>query len=155
MITLQKANKTWWRKPLVRSGGNITTAELAILSLELAKGETGVWMNSRGVTSGVTYLEAKCVDDKITFKTIRKSLPLWLSRKIGNIYKSGGIQKGCPDLVIWDIERDRCRMVEVKCPLWDKISPEQMKFIAYARSLDIDVKIVEWEFIQNKLDKAK
>jgi hypothetical protein len=43
MINLVKTDKKWWQKPLVSFHGNLTTAELAILSLEIHKNEHGVW----------------------------------------------------------------------------------------------------------------
>lgn len=146
MIRLQKTHNTWWQKPLVSSSNKSTTAELAILSLELANGESGVWVNSRGAKSGVVDLVDRGTGNHRAFKTIRKKLPAWLAGKIEQIYRYARIRKGCPDLVIWNPEIQCWRMVEVKRPSCDKVSRDQIKFIDRARLLGIDVKIVEWEF---------
>lgn len=146
MIKLEKANETWWRKPLVRFLGKSTTAELAILSLELSPSETGVWMNSRRVTSGVVDLRTIETEKCKAFKSIRESLPEWLSRKLSDVYKLAELRKGCPDLVIWNATTGQCRLVEVKCPLWDKISLDQQKFIAAGTVLGIQTKVVYWRF---------
>ena len=62
------------------------------------------------------------------------------------LYKTAGVSKGFPDLVLWDPEKESCRLVEVKNPQWDKLSTEQDRFLAAARKLRISAKVVNWAF---------
>jgi hypothetical protein len=148
--TLQfpRADAYWWRKPRVMHGGRATTAELAILDRELETGEQGAWLNSRGTTSGVIELVACTTGEQKSYETRRIRLPPFVSRALEGLYVEAKLTKGCPDLVIW---RDvpRCiRLVEVKCPRWDKPSREQEKFMSVAAAAGIRTKLVEWEFEQ-------
>jgi hypothetical protein len=45
----------------------------------------------------------------------------------------------------------QCRLVEVKCPAWDRVTPEQEKFMKRARSLGIEIQTVEWKFSTGNL----
>jgi len=83
---------------------------------------------------------------KGTFETRREPLPLFVVKKLEEIYARSGVQRGCPDLVIWRTDRDQFRLVEVKCPDWDKPSKEQGAFIQVASQLGIETSIVEWSF---------
>ena len=50
--------------------------------------------------------------------------------------------------MIWNADTKRIRLVEVKCPHWDKPSKEQEMFLQVAESTGVSAKIVEWEFHQ-------
>lgn len=134
---------TWWRKPLLRFSRKILPAELVVLARELSGNEAGAWINSRGTTSG-------CVDlvrvGPRKFKTKRIPLPGFVSARLRRLYRTSRVKKGCPDLVIWNPKSARMRLVEVKCPHWDRPSKEQEIFLASARKTGIAAKIVEWEF---------
>lgn len=53
---VKSAGSKWWQKPLVLHQGRQLPAELIILQDELGAGEHGVWLNSRGLKSGVAEL---------------------------------------------------------------------------------------------------
>jgi VRR-NUC domain-containing protein len=142
MHIFRNAHKKWWQKPLIETGRGVLPAELAILKLELGEAEDGVWINSRGTKTGVYDLEY--IDGK--FQTIRKELPELVTRFLVDTYKSKALAKGCPDLVIWDIESESFRFVEVKCPRWDRLGKEQIAFIAHAKEKGIGTTIAEWIF---------
>jgi len=127
----------------VRQDDRILPAELVILAGELAPGENGAWLNSRGLDSGVSDLLRSSLGE---FKTKRIPLPKFVSTRLQQLYHKAKVKKGCPDLVIWNQETKQMRLVEVKCPHWDRPSPEQKLFIAAAESSGIGAKIVEWEF---------
>ena len=69
-----------------------------------------------------------------------------MSEALAGIYEASGLRKGCADLVIWDVDTRAVRLVEVKCPHWDRPSVEQEKFLETARGMGIPASIVEWEF---------
>lgn len=126
--------------------GKPVTAELAILALELGAHESGVWLNSRGRTSGVIDLMPVRKAGKSTFRTIRKPIPLFVAALLEQIYCRAQLAKGCPDLAIWRGDSETLRLVEVKCPHWDRPSPEQHRFMAEAARSGVPTKVVEWEF---------
>ena len=144
ILKLESAERKWWNKPLVRFGGRLIPAELAILFSELAPGVQGVWINSRGTNSGVADL---ITSEKDKYLTKQVPLPTFVSELLKNIYILANVKKGCPDLVIWNPETKRMRFIEVKCPHWDRPSQEQNKFISAAESSGISAEIAEWEFI--------
>lgn len=129
-------------------GGRATTAELAILDTELDAGERGVWLNSRGTKSGVVELVIRPTGEANSYETRRMPLPTFVSRKLDELYVEAKLNKGCPDLVIWQVMPPGIRLVEVKCPHWDRPSQEQEKFMSVAAAAGISTKIVEWEFEQ-------
>ena len=147
MHVFGKAEEKWWQKPLVLMNDAVLPAELAVLQLEKGDGEDGVWINSRGTTSGVTGLER--VSGKL--RTVRKDLPDAVSTFLIEAYRSTSLAKGCPDLVIWNTSSMDFRFVEVKCPVWDRPTKEQNEFMAYARSLGVGAEIVEWVFEKDEL----
>ena len=142
MYTFRRAQERWWNKPLVDLASGAVPAELAILELELRNGEEGVWMNSRSVTTGVCGLAR----NSQTIKAIRKPLATVAAEVLAEIYDATELTKGCPDLVIWNTNSRLLRLVEVKCPIWDRPTPEQEIFMEYAKSKGIDTKIAEWYF---------
>lgn len=142
-LRLKAARKRWWRKPLVQLGRHTLPAELVVLAAELRHAESGAWLNSRGLASGVADL----IPDKSTasgFRTQRIALPAFVASTLRRIYRASGLRKGCPDLVIWS--EKAVRLVEVKCPHWDKPSPEQELFMRFAEKTGVRTRIVEWEF---------
>ncbi len=145
MIRFSRAGSYWWRKRLVRVDSRALPAELAVLARELRSLERGAWVNSRPKASGVVDL-VPVPSGKGTFETRREPLPLFVVKKLEEIYARSGVQRGCPDLVIWRTDRDQFRLVEVKCPDWDKPSKEQGAFIQVASQLGIETSIVEWSF---------
>lgn len=147
-LRFAKADAHWWRKPLVMHGGRATTAELAILDMELGAGEQGVWLNSSGAKSGVVDLVADRTSEADSLGTRRVQLPTFVSRLLEKLYIGANSTKGCPDLVIWCTDPPDIRLVEVKNPGWDKLSREQEQFISIAAAAGIHTKLVEWEFEQ-------
>jgi hypothetical protein len=143
MLRLQRSGITWWQKPLTLVAGRALPAELAVLAAELGPDEAGVWLNSRGTRTGVVDL-LEIVPGK--FKTKRAPLPRFVSTMLSALYASTGLTKGAPDLVIWSLSTQSMRLVEVKCPHWDKPSPEQLKFLAAAAESGLETSIAEWEF---------
>jgi hypothetical protein len=144
MLQLEKSTCRWWQKPLVNLSGKLLPAELVVLNRELQDGEKGVWLNSRGTTSGVVDL-LSLPNEK--FKTVRIELPELISHALSSLYKTTGLYKGIPDLVIWNEVSMSIRFVEVKCPHWDFLSKEQNYFINAANKQGIATSIVEWEFV--------
>jgi hypothetical protein len=128
--------------------GKATTAELAILDIELEPGEQGVWLNSRATATGAVELVLRPKDNDGAFRTRRMPLPTFVSRMLEQLYVDADLTRGCPDLVIWRDMPQGMRLVEVKCPRWDKPSREQEKFMSVAAAGGIQTKIVEWEFEQ-------
>jgi hypothetical protein len=55
-LRFKSAGSKWWQKPLALYQGKQLPAELIILQGELGAGEHGVWLNSRGLKSGVEDL---------------------------------------------------------------------------------------------------
>ena len=135
-----------WNKPLVRLSSRSIPAELAILSLEIRSGEKGAWLNSRKSDSGVVDLACRVRNRKARYYSLRENLPKFVSKKIMEIFRLAKLEKGCPDLVMWNMESLRLRFIEVKCPRWDKLTKEQQQFMRVAKLNGISVKIVEWEF---------
>ena len=80
-------------------------------------------------------------------KTKRAALPGFVSDALTAIYEKSGLRKGCADLVIWDQASQRLRLVEVKCPHWDRPSVEQAKFMQVALDMGMTTSIAEWEFV--------
>ena len=115
MLQLYRSNERWWQKPLGELSGKILPVELLVLRVELGESEDGVWLNSRGAKSGVIDLVRK-VDGK--FKTVRRSLPNFVSDALTSIYKVMKNKKGATDLAIWHESSLQVRFVEVKCPHW-------------------------------------
>lgn len=122
--------------------GKPLPAELAVLYLSLCEAEKGVWMNSR--STRVTDL----IRDKQTgkFKTVRAQLPGFVSKVLESFYARPEIKRGVFDLVIWNEERQTARFVEVKCPHWDRLTPEQAVFVDIAEEMGTETSVVEWEF---------
>ena len=143
LLQFESAGCKWWRKPLVLHDERTLPAELAILALELRAGESGVWLNSRSLDSGVADLVSTKLGE---FKTKRIPLPAFVSEQLKQLYLKTNVKKGCPDLVIWNLKAMLMRLVEVKCPHWDRPSQEQNQFIEAAELSGIRAKIVEWEF---------
>jgi hypothetical protein len=150
MLRLIKANASWWRKPLVRLGQKILTAELAVLACELVEEEQAVLLNSRSRTSGVNDLVPGLPGRQGSpFKTRRAALLSFVTTALNTLYSKANVARGCPDLVIWHAESQLVRLVEVKCPNWDRISADQDCFMAAAVAMGVPVKIVEWEFVED------
>lgn len=145
MLQFESAGVKWWRKPLVLFGGRHTPAELAVLSTELRSGESGAWLNSRGTKTGVVDLVPADRNAKSAYRTRRVSLPAFVSETLVHLYDAAGVRKSCPDLVIWDVQTNGVRFVEVKCPHWDQISDEQDQFSRVAQPLGFPASVVEWE----------
>jgi hypothetical protein len=146
IIKFLKSRQKWWQKPLADVGGRLIPLELAILELSLKPGEVGAWLNSRSRRSGVDDLT---LDAKGSFRTNRIPLPDFVGEFLDRLYTSTGLAKGCPDLVIWDAATQRVRLIEVKCPHWDRPSREQIAFIEAAAELGIETAIAEWEFSED------
>lgn len=145
-LQFHSAGVTWWQKPLVQLDGRFLPAELVVLSLELRPGEAGAWLNSRSTTSGVVDLIEEYGETTGTFSTVRATLPSFVTDILVELYRAADLRKGCPDLVIWNVETSDARLVEVKCPHWDKPSADQQNFMVVAESMRIPVSVVEWEF---------
>ena len=145
MLRFEQATERWWNKPLVSLSGRILPAELAVLEADLAPGESGAWMNSRGTTTGATDLIL--TGTRPAFKTRRIRLPEFVSSVLRDIYKKANLRWGCADLVIWSTASCEVRLVEVKCPHWDKPSREQRIFLQVAEEMGLESSVVEWEFL--------
>ncbi|TAK56753.1 hypothetical protein EPO17_03770 [Patescibacteria group bacterium] len=145
MLRFNRANKTWWRKPLAIFRGRTIPAELAVLSTELKPDESGAWLNSRGLASGVVDL----MNVGGETKTARIPLPDCVTESLRKILAAAQLRKGIPDLVIWDAPAKSIRLVEVKCPHWDRPTSEQEIIFETLRRLQIPFKVVEWEFIED------
>ena len=145
MLRFIRSDQRWWNKPLVNEAGEELPAELIILRSLLRPGEEGAWMNSRGRKSGVVALEW---GTKGSAKTIRRNLPDFVARALGEIYEEAHLSRGCPDLVIWNLSTQRIRLVEVKCPHWDRPSNDQQEFMRVAGARGIPTEVVEWEFAE-------
>ncbi len=143
MLQFSRSAQRWWNKPLVEHAGEHLPAELVILRSLLSAGEEGAWMNSRGRVSGVVGLE-RTDDGKA--KTARRDLPAFVARALGEVYHESRLSRGCPDLVIWNLPTQKLRLVEVKCPHWDRPSQHQHEFMRVAAQRGIPTEVVEWEF---------
>ena len=144
MLQFEPADAKWWGKPLVLFNGRHIPAELAVLSRELQAAESGAWLNSRGTKSGVVDLIPD--DARGSYRTRRVSLPTFVSKTLDHLYQVAEVDAGCADLVIWNVQTRHVRLVEVKCPHWDRPSAEQEQFLRIAKSLGMAASIVEWEF---------
>lgn len=144
MLKFPRANVTWWQKPLVIFGGAVVPAELAILRTECGSNERGVWLNSRGLATGACDLIAR--ESRTGFQTVRERIPRHVAEVLKSIYDHTQLTKGCPDLVIWRTDASTFRLVEVKCPHWDRPSAAQVEFMAEAERRGVGTKVVEWEF---------
>jgi len=142
MRVLRSAGEKWWGKPLVLFEHRHLPAELVVLAMELRPGESGAWLNSRGTETGVVDL----VRTDTSYRTQRAPLPEFVSQTLVRLYDAAGVRKGCPDLVIWDAQTKAVRLVEVKCPQWDRPSDEQDLCLRVARSLGVPASVVEWKF---------
>jgi hypothetical protein len=133
----------WWGKRLVLVEGRALPlpAELAVLRSECQKGEVGVWLNSRGKRTGVVDFIRR-EDGK--YRTQREALPAFVSGCLTLLYKETGLTRGCPDLLIWNSDQQNIRMVEVKCPRWDKLTNDQLAFLQAAEKMGIQTKTIEW-----------
>jgi len=147
MLRLVKANVTWWRKPLVLVDGRCLPAELAVLSQTLRDGEDGAWINSRGTDTAAVDLIRR-PDGK--FATVRAKLPDFVQERLKSFYDHPEVAKGVFDLVIWHISDKKVRFVEVKCPHWDRPTPEQKRFAELANEWGIETHIAEWEFVSGE-----
>jgi hypothetical protein len=143
MLYLEPANAKWWQKPLARTDGRVLPAELIVLRSQLKPDESGAWLNSRGVASGAVDLIPGPAG---RFKTVRVRLPDFVSAKLRDVYRLAGLKKGAPDLIVWNEKLQYVRFIEVKCPLWDKPSTEQLRFHETARELGSECEVVEWCF---------
>jgi hypothetical protein len=143
MHRLPRSLHQWWQKPLTELDGRPVPAELAVLRAELREGETGAWLNSRGTGSGVVDLVRK-PDGK--YVTVRIELPQFVTDLLCSLYAASGQKRGMPDLVVWNATTQNIRLVEVKCPQWDRPSQYQKEFHGVARANGIEVSMVEWEF---------
>lgn len=141
-----RAHRFWWRKPLVLASGQAIPAELAVLAEEVRTNQCGVWLNSRGRVSGVVDLVPFLGSKGPTYRTRRSPLPLFVAAELEDIDRRAKLAKGCPDLVVLRSDRETFRLVEVKCPHWDKLSAEQERFIGVARRRGISTHVAEWEF---------
>jgi hypothetical protein len=146
VLQFQPAQVIWWQKPLVRVDGRILPAELAVLAIELDPLERGVWMNSRGTRSGVVDLVPVTAGGGSAYATRRAPLPSFVARALASIYRRARLVKGCPDLVIWHLERNTFRLVEVKRAHWDAVTTEQERFMRAAARDEVRTSVVEWEF---------
>ena len=143
MLRLTKSHERWWQKPLADMGGKPLPAELVVLYAELQDGEAGVWLNSRGTSTGAVDL-TRSSGGKL--ETVRTKLPPFVSDLLRSLYEATGLAKGAPDLVIWNSSSNSVRFVEVKCPHWYRPSEEQLKFLAAAEEHGVEASIAEWEF---------
>jgi hypothetical protein len=116
------------------------------MKLELRLGETGAWLNSRSTASGVVDL-VQGPDGH--FETERTELPDFVSELLDTIYEATGLSKGAPDLVLWDSEEESVRLVEAKCPHWDQLSDEQIRFLEAAEAHGASASVVKWEFFSD------
>jgi len=80
-------------------------------------------------------------------RTVRRQLPEFVSRALDEIYRDAQLARGCPDLVIWNPNTSTVRLVEIKCPHWDRPSREQKEFMLTAEKKGIVTQVVEWEFL--------
>jgi len=149
MITFRRPSERWWQKPLAEVNGRPLPAELAVLLAELQAGESGAWLNSGGTRSGAIDLTTAPTGK---LATVRAELPAFVSKLLRALHAATGLSRGAPDLVIWSTNAESVRFVEVKCPHWDRPSPEQLKFLAAARERGIEASIAEWEFLPAATD---
>lgn len=145
MLRFTKSEERWWQKPLAQIDGRPLPAELAVLHAELLPHEAGAWLNARSTRSGIVDLVRSGGGG---LRSKRRRLPPFVSEALRALYDATALRKGAPDLVIWNTEATTLRFVEVKCPHWDRPSPEQLKFLAAAQARGIETSIAEWEFAE-------
>jgi len=145
-LKFDPVGRKWWNKPLVLFKGRHIPAELAVLSMEVGSDECGAWLNSRGTKTGVVDLVPADTKAIGSYRTRRILLPAFVSKMLTHLYQMTGVRKGCPDLVIWDTQTATARLVEVKCPHWDKLTEEQEQFLRVAKLIGVPTSTVEWEF---------
>ena len=75
------------------------------------------------------------------------SSPIFVGRALSEIYNETHLARGCPDLVIWNSRTQKVRLVEVKCPHWDRPSADQHEFMRVAARRGVSTEVVEWEFL--------
>lgn len=152
MHAFELAQATWWNKQLILVDGMPTVAELGVLAANLRQDETGVWLNASsrawmnrptGSHTGVIGLVAEASKPS-GFSTIRVSIPGAVIGQLTAIYSHAGIDRGCPDLVLWDHNASRIRLIEVKCPAWDRLTADQVSFLNSARELGIEAEVRDW-----------
>jgi hypothetical protein len=143
MLKFPSHPERWWQKRLVDDNGRPLPAELAVLRRVLRPGESGAWLNSRGTRTGVIDL-ARTPEGRL--KTVRTELPEFVSDLLKSFYKMPNVTKGIFDLVIWNESDQPVRFVEVKCPHWDRLTPEQTAFTKIAQERNIEAEIPEWKF---------
>ena len=148
MLRFERASERWWNKPLVSLSGRILPAELAVLEAELAPGECGAWMNSRGTATGA--IDLILTGTRPAFKTRRIALPEFVSSMLREIYEKADLKWGCADLVIWNEASREVRLVGVTCPYSDKPSREQRIFFRVAEEMGLEISVVEWEFASRR-----
>jgi VRR-NUC domain len=142
-LQFERSPERWWQKPLVVVADRHLPAELVVLQASLRAGENGAWLNSRGIGSATVDLKR---DELRKFKTVRVVLPDFVAGKLRDLYKETQLKKGAPDLVVWHERTRRIRFVEVKNPLWDRPSHEQLKFLRAAQAKGMPTEIAEWGF---------
>jgi hypothetical protein len=103
-------------------------------------------MNSRGTTSGVVDLIPTTAVEGSGYVTTRELLPGFVAEALTGIYRRTRLAKGCPDLVIWHLDRDTFRLVEVKRRHFDAPTTGQEHFMRSAASAGVRTSVVEWEF---------
>ena len=143
MLKLSRSVHSWWQKPLIMEGDKSLPAELVILNRMMEYDEEGAWLNSRGTTTGVYDLIEY---EPGKFRTIRCNLPDFVQGCLRTFYDHPDIDKGVFDLVLWRNSDKRIRFIEVKCPHWDRQTPEQISFSEVVRERGIKTEVVEWEF---------
>jgi hypothetical protein len=126
-------------------GGKPLPAELVVLYAELQDGEAGVWLNSRGTSTGAVDL-VRGAGGKL--RTARVELPHFVSAAVESLYEATGLLEGAPDLVVWSEVDHSIRFIEVKCPHWDRPSDAQLKFMQAAEQRGYGTSISEWEFVE-------
>ena len=124
MLKLEPAGIKWWRKPLAICNGRPLPAELVVLRSTLRTDEDGAWLNSRGTKTGAVDLRKKGTGK---FATARVALPDHVQACLRSFYEHPEIRKGVYDLVVWSRSSGSIRFVEVKCPKWDRRTPEQLR----------------------------
>ena|SRR5215471_6713376 len=151
MLRFPRAEAYWWRQPLVRVRRRSLPAELAVLALELGAAEQGSWLNVRPKASGIVELLPLSTRRGPSFRPRREPLPFFVVATLEDIYHRAGLDRGCPELVIWRTDREHFRLVAVKRrselrrdqKKWDVA---RQRFIEMAWQHGISTKFVEWEF---------
>ena len=110
MLQFKPAGTKWWNKPLVNYRGKNLPAELAVLQIDLQPDEQGVWLNSRGITTGVSGL-LRTDTQGSEYKTQRIEIPDYESNPLKTLYSATGLKNGSTDLVIWNKSTYSIRIV--------------------------------------------